>query len=89
MQLTRRNSYRDLATIHKSKSNKYLRISTANMLDGTQRISTNRFPSESYADIMYFGCIYLLYIDGVNEYRTTQTALYFEYMFKYQWSIPK
>ncbi len=24
------------------------------------------------ADIMYFGCIYLLYIDGVDEYRTTQ-----------------
>jgi len=30
------------------------------------------------ADIMYFGCIYLLYIDGVDEYRTTQKSLYFE-----------
>jgi len=42
------------------------------------------------ADIMYFGCIYLLNIDGVDEYRTTQKSLYFESLFKYdQWSIPK
>ena len=47
VQLTRRNSYRDFATIHKSKSNEYLRISTANMLDGTKRIPTNRFSSET------------------------------------------
>ena len=47
VQLTRRNSYRDFASIHKSKPNEYLRISTANMLDGPQRIPTNRFPSET------------------------------------------
>ena len=86
MQLTRRNSYRDLATIHKSKSNEYFKISTANMPETHPNQQVSNWV---IADIMYFGCIFLLFIDGVDEYLTTQTALYFESMFKYQWSIPK
>ena len=58
VQLTRRNSYRDFASIHKSKSNEYLRISTANMLDGLQRIQTNRFPSET----LLTSCILVAFI---------------------------
>ena len=58
VQLTRRNSYRDFASIHKSKSNEYLRISTANMLDGAQRIPNYRFPSET----LLTSCILVAFI---------------------------